>query len=177
MNCCGNNSDSYKKVDLKSMRLEEIKLKINGGVLTFDSDVGIFRQSENFNINKNSSKSYSIKKAQIEELELKIKSKIEDKNRLNNEIRIVEENKEKITNLLKVDLEDKSFMEEIKDNYAVYKNMVNETNQETKINNSITHMTNDNSVTIKDKDNQNQSGYLETINNVNSALTDNIDEK
>lgn len=177
MNCCGSNSDSYKKVDLKSMRLEEIKLKINGGVLTFDSDVGIFRQSENFNINKNSSKSYSIKKAQIEELELKIKSKIEDKNRLINEIRIVEENKEKITNLLKVDLEDKSFMEEIKDNYAVYKNMVNETNQETKINNSITHITNDNSVTIKDKDNQNQSGYLETINNVNSALTNNIDEK
>lgn len=172
MNCCGSNSDSYQKIDLKTKKLEEIKLKINGGILTFDSDVGVFRQSENFNIGKNNSINYSIKKAQIEELELMIKSRLEEKSRLINDTKIVCDNIEKITNLLKVDLEDKSFMEEIKDNFQNYKNMISETVNENETKNN-THLTNDNSVnvTIKEKENHNQSGYLDTINNVQSAVT------
>lgn len=172
MNCCGSNSDSYQKIDLKTKKLEEIKLKINGGILTFDSDVGVFRQSENFNISKNNSINYSIKKVQIEELELMIKSRLEEKSRLINDTKIVCDNIEKITNLLKVDLEDKSFMEEIKDNFQNYKNMISETVYENETKNN-THLTNDNSVnvTIKDKENHNQSGYLDTINNVQSAVT------
>lgn len=177
MNCCGSNSNSYPKIDLKTKKLEEIKLKINGGILTFDSDVGVFRQSENFNIGKNNSINYSIKKAQIEELELRIKSRLEEKSRLINDTNIVSDNIDKITNLLKVDLEDKSFMEEIKDNFQNYKNMISETVNENETKNN-THLTNDNSVlvTIKEKENHNQSGYLDTINNVHSAVTnhDNI---
>jgi hypothetical protein len=119
---CGN-KPKPNKVNLDYNSLEPIIINFNGPTLKFDIKEGNFKLVDNqiFNNKNQSIDKVGMIEAQCEDIRLRIDAKHAKKQQLLESINKIKDNIEVMTNLLKCDLCDKSYLEELKNNAIDYK--------------------------------------------------------
>lgn len=111
------------KVNLDYNSLEPIIINFNGPTLKFDIKEGNFKLVESQVINNKPQgiDKISMIEAQCQDVKLRIDAKHAKKQQLLENVNKIKENIEIMTNLLKCDLCDKSYLEELKNNAIDYK--------------------------------------------------------
>ena len=111
------------KVNLDYNSLEPITINFNGPSLKFDIKEGNFKLIDSQIVNNKSQgmNKISMIEAQCQDIKLRIDTKHAKKLQLLENVNKIKENIEIMTNLLKCDLCDKSYLEELKNNAIDYK--------------------------------------------------------
>jgi hypothetical protein len=124
MSCGG--KQTVHKIDLKNFPLEPVILQLNKSVLKFSIEDGTFKQTENKSENykkKSNSPYYS---AEIENSKLNINRYNETIKKLKDGINDVEVKKEKLLEMLKCDLAEKEYLEELKKAIGDYRQTIDD---------------------------------------------------
>lgn len=123
---CGGKSTVHK-IDLKNFPLEPVILQFNKSVLKFSVEEGVFKQIENNNQSEQKKKSntpYYL--AEIENSKLNINRYNETIKKLQDGIIDVENKKAKLIEMLKCDLAEKDYLEELKRAIGDYRQTIDD---------------------------------------------------
>lgn len=120
MRCCSSTKQA-EKVLLDRSKLEPIKINLDGPVIKFDPIIGEFVVFENPYLDKEKEERKLIKiRGEIEEIEMRLQSKLQLKQEISNSLDKLKTDKENLTEMLRCDLLDKEYLENIKEHIGDY---------------------------------------------------------
>ncbi len=124
MSCGG--KQPIHKIDLENFPLEPVSLQLNQSVLKFNFEEGIFKQTENKSSNYKKKNNTPFYLAEIENSKLSINRYNETIKKLKDGINDVETKKEKLLAMLKCDLAEKEYLEELKRAIGDYRQTIDD---------------------------------------------------
>lgn len=124
MSCGG--KQTIHKIDLKNFPLEPVTLQLNQSVLKFNIEEGVFKQTENKSSNYKKKNNTPFYLAEIENSKLSINRYNETIKKLKDGINDVEIKKEKLLAMLKCDLAEKEYLEELKTAIGDYRQTIDD---------------------------------------------------
>lgn len=118
-----------QKVTLENKMLDPISINFSGPVLRFNQLDGVFQLTENPFAKKDNSKSkvdLTKLSADLQEVELRIEALKEVKEKMLQNVKKITEDSEWLQYMVKCDLMDKEYLEEMKENLGDYKQTIDE---------------------------------------------------
>lgn len=159
MLCCGSGTTA-RKVELKEIKLEPITLTFNGAVLSFNSEEGCFKQTENANpYHKKKTKLPAIE-AEIQNIDLQVIKQKERIEVLKKNLMDVKAKTDSLMQILQCDMLEMEYLEDLKANIGDYREAIEEVKQQK----SDMNYDNSNKNNNRNNDNNNNNNSIPSIN-------------
>lgn len=126
------NKGTTQKVSLENKILEPISINFSGPILKFNQLEGVFQLTDNPFAKKDNSKSkvdFNKLNADLQEIELRVEALKDVKERMTQNLQKITEETDWLQYMVKCDLLDKEYLEEMKENLGDYKQTIDEVHE------------------------------------------------